>query len=276
MRPVYATDKVLGIYMFINQVNGKRYIGQSKDIYQRWYGHHEQARGKGMVFHLAIDKHGWDAFEWEAIERMPRATTQQLLEREQYWILHYRTNEKEHGYNRDMPLDCPRRRERAQRNLEKINAEGLNRGAPPASSLTRLRQSQRKKGIRRTEKEKEHLRSLWTGEKNPFYGKHHTVEDNEKANRSRFLKWFYNPKPRHQAVHLRLTPIDGSPLEYELIDKCAKRFHRDRKTLYKRIADQAPVEGYILSLATPDEVATLYERQRLSHMASICGTPTYW
>lgn len=55
-------------YKAINKVNGKVYIGFASDPQMRWREHKRDAdKGKGYVFHTAIRKYGWDAFEFEVI-----------------------------------------------------------------------------------------------------------------------------------------------------------------------------------------------------------------
>ena len=76
------------IYSHINKINGKRYIGLSKNANKRW------ARGLGYlnshhkVFAAALKKYSWDGFEHiileEGIESLEQAN-----EREKYWIAYY-------------------------------------------------------------------------------------------------------------------------------------------------------------------------------------------
>ena len=40
-------NKICGIYMIINDINDKIYIGQSKDIVMRWYAH--RSKGKSTT-----------------------------------------------------------------------------------------------------------------------------------------------------------------------------------------------------------------------------------
>jgi group I intron endonuclease len=55
----------MGIYQITNTVNGKRYIGKSKDIRSRWLGHIRDNRKGSAVnkyFQRAWDMHGEDSF----------------------------------------------------------------------------------------------------------------------------------------------------------------------------------------------------------------------
>ena len=68
----YGRDKpVSGIYMLTNTVNGKKYVGQSKDILARWYAHGCSAKGKAKnncrALNGAIAKYGWACFRKEIL-----------------------------------------------------------------------------------------------------------------------------------------------------------------------------------------------------------------
>jgi group I intron endonuclease len=277
MIPSYKTDRIPGIYLFVNRRNGKRYVGQSKDMYNRFYRHRELK--DNMIFGRALAKHGWDAFEWSIIERMPEGTKDDLNQREQHWILHYRSNERSFGYNLTLPLNCPRRRENAMRNLRRINAEGLNKGNRyPITNMTRLLMSDAKKGLKRTDAEKAHLREQNLGEKNHFFGKHHKRSSIEQGNRARELTAFLNPTPHPDTIHIKTIKTDTGEVDYIPLTDLAKRLHMDRKALKKRIEAQTPIVGYQLAYATADEVtAWLKElRQRRAGCVYAYGTLTYW
>lgn len=82
------------IYVHINKINGKAYVGQTVQTLQdRW--------GKGSTystcthFYRAIEKYGWDNFEHKVLEC--GLDLDKLDEREAYWIEYYDTINN--GYN---------------------------------------------------------------------------------------------------------------------------------------------------------------------------------
>lgn len=86
-------EHICGIYKITNKLNGKCYIGQSVDIYNRWH-EHKYADCKDSVIHRAIKKYGKDNFSFEILEKIPR---EELNEREIYWIKYY--DSYNNGYN---------------------------------------------------------------------------------------------------------------------------------------------------------------------------------
>ena len=55
-------ERIHSLYIHINKLNGKVYVGITKDIETRWYG--DGVNYKGCpVFYKAIEKYGWDNFE---------------------------------------------------------------------------------------------------------------------------------------------------------------------------------------------------------------------
>lgn len=90
-----AKEKICGIYKITAKHNGKVYIGQSIDIYNRWRGHWKQVRnGDSDYIHNAMRKHGKDGFIYEIVERCPQDV---INEREKYWIEYY--DSYNNGYN---------------------------------------------------------------------------------------------------------------------------------------------------------------------------------
>lgn len=93
---------MIGIYKITNQVNGKKYIGQSLNIGQRWKDHKYIAKSNNenrkyhMAIYEAIRKYGIDNFIFEILEECSKEL---LDEKERYWISYYNSNTKENGYN---------------------------------------------------------------------------------------------------------------------------------------------------------------------------------
>ena len=75
-----------GVYKIQNRVNGKCYIGRSKDIEFRWSNHLDQLR-KGNHGNLGLqvdwDKYGEENFIFETIEEV---VEESLIDREQFWL----------------------------------------------------------------------------------------------------------------------------------------------------------------------------------------------
>lgn len=75
-----------GIYMIVNLLNGKRYVGSSVDIYNRLHEHQfNLIKNKAHNVHLqsAWNKYGEDAFIWTVLEFCEK---DKRFDREQYFI----------------------------------------------------------------------------------------------------------------------------------------------------------------------------------------------
>jgi len=92
-------EKFMIIYLAINEVNGKKYIGKtSRPLARRWQLHKNAAtRGEGSYFQDAIRKHGAEAFIvlpiWVA------ESNKELDEMEKHFITTLGTQEFTVGYN---------------------------------------------------------------------------------------------------------------------------------------------------------------------------------
>lgn len=73
------------IYEFVNKINGKIYIGQTKDFKSRvrCHRHNSKSYKKTNPFYNAIRKYGWDNFIINIVEE---CDTKMLNEKEEYWI----------------------------------------------------------------------------------------------------------------------------------------------------------------------------------------------
>lgn len=95
----HKDHRVSGIYMFENKSNGKVYIGQSTNLYQRYARHKRSFRvpdnyGRRLI--SAFRKYGFDNFNYYVLEYVE---TVNLTEREQFWMDKYKSYEKQFGYN---------------------------------------------------------------------------------------------------------------------------------------------------------------------------------
>lgn len=84
---------MIGIYMYENIVNHKKYIGQSANIERRRKEHINEP-SKYSHFDQVLQKIGESQFNFSILEE---CSVEQLDEREKYWIKFY--NSKEEGYN---------------------------------------------------------------------------------------------------------------------------------------------------------------------------------
>jgi hypothetical protein len=91
-------DVIAGIYKITNNVNKKCYIGQSKDIYNRWKTHKQKMYQDDSAFHCALRTVGIENFTWEILES-ELFDEETRNEREKYWIQYYHSLITENGYN---------------------------------------------------------------------------------------------------------------------------------------------------------------------------------
>jgi hypothetical protein len=93
---------VYTIYCHIHAESGRRYIGQTKKTWKtRWNQHVYKSKnhklGKRSHFWSAVHKYGPDAFDHEILETC--STLEEANAAEQKWIIHFRSNETEFGFN---------------------------------------------------------------------------------------------------------------------------------------------------------------------------------
>lgn len=87
-----------GIYSITNTISGRKYVGSSVNIKQRWVTHRRSlinGRHENSRLQAAFKKYGIEAFVFAVIEVVPDLST--MLEREQYWLDELAV--AKHGYN---------------------------------------------------------------------------------------------------------------------------------------------------------------------------------
>lgn len=123
-----SKEKICGIYKITAKHNGKIYIGQSVDIYNRWKSHWKQVnRGDSDYLHNAMRKYGKDGFIFEIIEE---CSLDVINEREKFWIKFYDSYNT--GYNLTLGGEGIKGKiytEDERENLRKISEE-LNKNRP--------------------------------------------------------------------------------------------------------------------------------------------------
>lgn len=89
----------IGIYMILNTSNNKKYIGSSKNIYQRWNIHKKELnknKHHNQYLQFSWNKYGKENFEFSIIEI---TTMENLIAQERYWCSILDTHNSNKGYN---------------------------------------------------------------------------------------------------------------------------------------------------------------------------------
>ena len=84
--PVVLNENISGIYIIINKINCKYYVGSSKNIYKRWNSHISSLKRRehgNKHLQSAFNKYGEDSFSMFLIEK---CELNSLLLKEEYWI----------------------------------------------------------------------------------------------------------------------------------------------------------------------------------------------
>jgi len=89
---------VYGIYIIINLINNKCYIGKSEHIIVKYrLSKHKKGRHSNEHLQNSIKKYGIENFYFGILEECLK---EECIEREIYWIEKYKSNDSEYGYNK--------------------------------------------------------------------------------------------------------------------------------------------------------------------------------
>lgn len=163
---ILMDERIYYVYRHINKVNGKQYIGITKQWPSCRWGNNGCNYQESTRFWNAIQKYGWDNFEHEILFSGLLKAEACKIEKE--LISMYRTQDREFGYNILEGGDAPILTEEVKSkiaNALKGNKNGLGH---PCSDEKRKKISDAQKGRKLTE---EHKRKLSIAKKGKSHGR---------------------------------------------------------------------------------------------------------
>lgn len=135
---------MIDIYLVTNKVNGKKYVGQSVNGREtRWAGHRAAAKlGVKNPLYNAMRCYGEENFTLELIEEV--LTPIEANEREDFWIAHHKTLDRQFGYN--LMTGGSLERVYGEETLQKMREAKLGKPVGPFTEEHRVRMSE---GVKR-------------------------------------------------------------------------------------------------------------------------------
>jgi len=137
-------EKISGVYKITNLVNNKYYIGSATNIKSRFSTHKRLLESnKHFNGHLqsSFNKYGKSNFKYEIIEVV---TSEDLIEREQYWIDKLDANNRVKGYNKRLIAGNNLGIKASDETKEKLRISHLGNKRSPEAQL-KITASQNKK-----------------------------------------------------------------------------------------------------------------------------------
>lgn len=159
------------VYVAENLINGKKYVGYTHDLENRWLEHiycSRKERASRSHFHSAIAKYGPENFKVSILEGCDSMESGLLCEIK--WIAELNTYVE--GYNSTLGGDGVRQPERSERHRANLSAalkgktpwnKGKKTGSTGFKHSTESRRlmSERKKGVVFTDEHRAKLREAW-------------------------------------------------------------------------------------------------------------------
>ena len=169
------------IYKITNKCNNMIYIGcTTKTIEKRFNGHKNAYKTKSNALYLAMREFGIENFCIELIETDMNDAIR--YEREKYYIKKFDSMNASIGYNRTIGGTGTIGYVFTEADKKKISEAGIGK---VLSKEHKLKISKIWKGKHLPKEVRNKISNArigkYTGKENPFFGKHHSKEDNDKA-----------------------------------------------------------------------------------------------
>lgn len=193
------------IYMYINVINNRKYVGQAKDFNIRHKQHIRESSNKTPI-DRAFNKYGEENFEIVILKE--NIYTQCLLNLwESYYINKYNCLSKENynisdgGYNGNPFAGKTEEemKEIRQKMSEAHKGENHPMYGRKHSEKSKQKMSETHKGKNHSEEWKQKMSEAHKGKNNPMYGNHHSEESKQKM--SEAVKGKNHPRAKRVAQY---------------------------------------------------------------------------
>ena len=153
------------VYKHVNKINGKIYIGITKQLPEQRWGSNGSNYKSSPHFYSAIEKYGWKNFEHIILYK--NLSQNEACQKEIELIAQYQSNNPEFGYNNTSGGEKSFKLSQKAKEKKSKSMQGNKNGCHPCSEETKekIRRSQIGKTL--TDEHKEKLRNAAKHRKSP-------------------------------------------------------------------------------------------------------------